>query len=82
MNPTTPSASVRLSSDRDRARFRGSGSTMLASYIAIQVDPEFFQSPARAQPSSNFPPGAPAAPIAPIVSSASLMTTPPPKNMT
>ena len=39
-------------------------------------------SPERAQASSNLAPGAPLAPIAPIVSSPSLMTTPPPKNIT
>lgn len=41
-----------------------------------------FSSPARAQVSSNLAPGAPLAPIAPMVSSPSLMTTPPPKNIT
>src|SRR6478609_5293850 len=41
-----------------------------------------FSSPARAQVSSNLAPGAPLAPIAPMVSSPSLMTTPPPKNRT
>lgn len=41
-----------------------------------------FASPARAQLSSNLAPGAPAAPIEPIVSSPILMTIPPPKNMT
>src|SRR6516162_4728115 len=41
-----------------------------------------FSNPARAQLSSNLAPGAPLAPIAPIVSSPSLITIPPPKNMT
>jgi len=38
--------------------------------------------PACAQPSSSFAPGAPAAPMEPMTSSPSLITTPPPKNMT
>src|SRR5260370_20480680 len=38
--------------------------------------------PARAQLSSSLAPGAPLAPIAPIVSSPSLITTPPPNNIT
>ena len=37
--------------------------------------------PARAQASSRLPPGAPAAPTAPITSSPRLMTTPPPNRM-
>src|SRR6266567_2196841 len=39
-------------------------------------------SPACAQPSSSLAPGAPAAPMEPMTSSPSLITTPPPKNMT
>ena len=40
--------------------------------------PRIFSSPALAQFSSRSPPGAPAAPIAPIIWSLILITTPPP----
>ena len=48
MNPTTPSASGRLRSDRGRARFRGSGSKCWRAILLFKSIPNFFESGAGA----------------------------------
>src|SRR3984893_19366904 len=60
------------------AQVRHGGGLRIAYFRRSRI----LASPARAQLSSSLAPGAPLAPMAPIVSSPSLMTIPPPKNMT
>ena len=63
-------------------RFRWGRSMRHANVRRLTLAYLEFSPVQRAQVSSNLAPGAPLAPIAPMVSSPSLMTTPPPKNRT